>query len=61
MFEQRSTLFLDTKALAPRMVIDPRDEFHDIRLFYPLLEPLTVNIHRCLGEAEDVEDIILRD
>ena len=58
MFEPRSTLFFDTKALAPRMLIDPRDDFPRIRLFNPSLEPLTVNIHHCLGEAEDVDDII---
>ena len=58
MFEPRSSLFFDTKVLAPRMLIHPCDETPRIRLFNPSLEPLTVNIHHCLGEAEDVEDII---
>ena len=58
MFEPRSTLFFDTKVLAPSMLIHPCDDFPRIRLFNPSLEPLTVNIHHCLGEAEDVEDII---
>ena len=40
------------------MLIHPCDDFPRIRLFNPSLEPLTVNIHHCLGEAEDVEDII---
>ena len=49
MFEPRSTLFFDTKVLAPRMLIHPCDDFPRIRLFNPSLEPLTVNIHHCLG------------
>ena len=39
------------------MLLDPRDRRPRVRLFDPGQADIQVNIHRCLGTMEDVDDI----